>query len=126
MEEGRVEVRGGKGDAYWKALETKYQELRKSGCEGSEADVRVRMEGLKNLLAHVKGQKLDPDDSELRELELRLFEISLVSTCNMGLAEYLQFTSELRSVLKEQSQHWDMNSDSARVALYRLLYGSRS
>jgi hypothetical protein len=32
----------------------------------------------------------------------------------------------LRKFVKEQSQHWDMNSPSARDRIYRLLYGSRA
>ncbi|HEY6438137.1 MAG TPA: YiiX/YebB-like N1pC/P60 family cysteine hydrolase, partial [Ignavibacteriaceae bacterium] len=35
------------------------------------------------------------------------------------------FYSSLRKVIKEQSQHWDMNSTIAKNTLYRLLYGNR-
>ena len=114
-------------DAYWNALEAKYQELRKSGCKGAEADVRVRMEGLQKLLARINGQELRHDAPEFGETELRMFETApLVSACNTGLAEYLQFTADLRAAVKRQSQHWDMTSDAVRITLYRLLYGARS
>ena len=114
-------------DAYWNALEAKYQELRKSGCKDSETDVRVRMDDLQKLLMRINGQELGPDAREFSELELRLFEIGpLVSACNTGLADYLQFTADLRAAVKRQSEHWDMKSDAARNTLYRLLYGSRS
>jgi hypothetical protein len=113
-------------DAYWKALETKYQELRKSGCEGMEADVNARMAGLRKLLATINGQELSYDAPEFNEAELRMFETGpLVSACNTGHADYLQFTADLRASVKRQSEHWDMNSDAARTTLYRLLYGSR-
>jgi len=113
-------------DAYWNALEAKYQELRKSGCTGMEADVSARMEGLRKLLARINGQELSYDAPEFGEAELRMFEIGpLVSACNTGLADYLQFTADLRAAVKRQSERWDMKNDVARNTLYRLLYGSR-
>ena len=113
-------------DAYWKALEGKYQELRKSGCKDIEADVRVRMEDLRKLLASINGQELSHDAPEFSEAELRMFELApLVSACNTGLADYLQFTSDLRAAVKRQSERWDMRSDAVRTTLYRLIYGSR-
>ena len=113
-------------DAYWNALEQKYQELRKSGCKGAEADVSVRLSGLKKLLADINTKKLGPDAREFSELELSLFEAGpLVSACNTGLAEYLRFSADMRAEVKKQSERWDMKSDSARNTLYRMLYGSR-
>jgi hypothetical protein len=113
-------------DAYWNALESKYQELRESGCKGIEADVRVRMEGLQILLARINGQELSHTAPEFGEAELRMFEMApLVSACKTGLADYLQFAADLRAAVKQQSERWDMKSDAARTTLYRLLYGSR-
>jgi hypothetical protein len=113
-------------DAYWNALETKYKELRTSGCKGAEADVTVRLNNLTKRLADINGRKLGPDAPEFTELELSLFEAGpLVSACNTGLSEYLRFSADMRAEVKKQSEHWDMKSDTARNTLYRLLYGSR-
>jgi len=113
-------------DAYWNALETKYQELRQAGCMGAEADIHTRLEGLRKLLQRIDGLELGPDASEFSELELRMFETApLVSACNSGLAEYLGVSADMRATVKRQSERWDMKSDAARITLYRLLYGSR-
>ena len=113
-------------DAYWKALEAKYAELRQGGCSGVEADVRVRFNDLEKLLERINGLELTHDAPEFREAELRMFEVApLVSACNTGLAEYLQLASDLRAAVKKQSEHWDMKNDAVRSTLYRLLYGSR-
>jgi hypothetical protein len=113
-------------DAYWKALEAKYAEMRQAGCKGVEADVRVRFNNLEKLLAHINGQELTHDAPEFGEAELRMFEVApLVSACNTGLAEYLQLSSDLRAAVKQQSERWDMKNDAVRTTLYRLLYGSR-
>src|SRR3990172_6403484 len=34
--------------------------------------------------------------------------------------------TDLRTIIKRQSEHWDMNSDASRIMLYRLLYGARA
>jgi hypothetical protein len=84
------------------------------------------MEGLRKLLTRINGQELSHDAPEFGEAEVRLFEIGpLVSACNTGLADYLQFTADLRAEVKRQSERWDMNNDAVRATLYRLLYGSR-
>jgi hypothetical protein len=113
-------------DTYWTTLEKRYVDLRASGCKGAEEDVNVRLTGLKSLLARISGQKVSPEAAEFSELENGMFETApLVSACNRGLAEYLSLASEMRTVVKKQSETWDMKSESTRNTLYRLLYGSR-
>lgn len=114
-------------DAYWKALEAKYQELRKSGCKGTEAEVRVRMEGLQKLLARINGRELSHDAPEFAEFEQLMFETGpFVGACGTDVSEYIRLAEELRAAVKRQSQHWDMTSDAVRITMYRLLYGARS
>ena len=113
-------------DAYWNALEAKYQDLRQAACTGAEANILTRLEGLRKLLQRIDERELGPEASEFSELELRMFETApLVSACNAGLAEYLGFAADMRATVKRQSERWDMKSDAARITLYRLLYGSR-
>ncbi len=61
-------------DAYWNALEAKYQDLRQAGCTGAEANILTRMEGLRKLLQRIDERELGPEASEFSELELRMFE----------------------------------------------------
>lgn len=113
-------------DAYWNSLEAKFAELRQAGCNGADANVSARLEGLRRLLQRIDAQKLGPEAPEFSELELHMFGIApVVSACKISLAEYLRFTAEMRAAVKRQSEHWDINSDAARVTLYRLIYGSR-
>jgi hypothetical protein len=114
-------------DAYWQALEAKYQELRKSGCKETEAEVRVRMEGLQKLLARINAQDLSHDAPEFAEFEQLMFETGpFVGACGTNVPEYIQVAEQTRAAVKRQSQHWDMTSDAVRITLYRLLYGARS
>ena len=113
-------------DAYWITLEKRYVDLRASGCKGAEDDVKARVTSLKSLVARIGGQELSPDATEFDELENGMFETApLVSACNTGLTEYLSLASEMRTVVKKQSEAWDMKNAVTRNTLYRLLYGSR-
>jgi hypothetical protein len=56
-----------------------------------------------------------------------MFEIApKVAGCKTNTTEYIELITDLRKVVKDQSVHWDMNSDAARITLYRLLYGGRT
>jgi hypothetical protein len=56
-----------------------------------------------------------------------MFEIApKVAGCKTNTTEYIQLGTDLRKVVKDQSANWDMNSDAARITLYRLLYGGRT
>jgi hypothetical protein len=113
-------------DAYWKALEAKYRELRQNGCAGAEDKVRSDLEGMGEILQRINLQDLGPDAPEFSELEIRTFRIApLVSACTTNLDRYINFVSSMRAAVKRQSEHWDMKDDASRTTLYRLLYGSR-
>lgn len=113
-------------DAYWKSLEKMYADLIADGCGEVVEDVSARVNGLKSLLVRIGAQKLSPDAPEFDELEKAMFETApLVSACNTGVSEYLSLASEMRTVVKRQSENWGMQSDVTRITLYRLLYGSR-
>ena len=113
-------------DAYWEGLEERYQHLRQAGCAGVAEDGRDRLEGLRHLLQRIAAGEYRPEAEEFAELEQGMFELApLVSACGEGMAEYLLLAADLRTVVKHQSERWDMQSDAARTILYRLLYGTR-
>lgn len=113
-------------DAYWEGLEGHFRRLRQEGCAGVAEEVGVRLEGLRKLLKRIDAGQFDPDAAEFVELERDMFEVApLVGACGKGIADYLLFAADLRTVVKRQSEQWDMKSNAARITLYRLLYGSR-
>jgi hypothetical protein len=113
-------------DAYWNALETKYRETRQSGCADSDRNIAAQLQRGHSLLQKIGLKRLGPDAAEFDEIERHMFDMAtLVGACGTGLADYTRFVSDLRYAVKRQSEGWDMNSDAARVTLYRLLYGGR-
>ncbi|MDA8141581.1 MAG: YiiX/YebB-like N1pC/P60 family cysteine hydrolase [Desulfobacteraceae bacterium] len=114
-------------DAYWQALEAKYQELQRTGCGDAQHQLAADLAAAGRLLAQISQKELAPEASEFADLEQKMFEAApLVSSCNMRITEYIRFVTDMRGVVKRQSRHWDMNTDEARNTLYRLLYGGRT
>jgi len=114
-------------DFYWEALEAKYRQLQQSGCTDIQHQIGTELIKTAALLLQISQKQLGPDAPEFANLEKRVFEAGpLVSGCNMFIPEYIRFVTDMRAVVKQQSEHWDMNSDASRITLYRLLYGGRT
>jgi hypothetical protein len=114
-------------DAYWESLETKYQELRETGCKDMSLIIEADMLKLSALLRGIERQALSPESRVFDELEHQVFQTgAIVGGCRMQLPQYIQALVDLRAFVKKQSERWDMNSDASRITLYRLLYGGRT
>ena len=114
-------------DFYWEALEAKYRQLQQSGCTDIQNQIASEFMEAASLLLKISQQKLGPDAPEFPDLEKKIFEAGpVVSGCNVFIPEYIRFVTDMRAVVKRQSETWDMKSDAARITLYRLLYGGRT
>ena len=114
-------------DAFWDALEAKYRQLRQSGCTDIQHQIGTELINTAALLLQISQKQLGPEAPEFADLEKRVFEAGpLVSGCNIFITEYIRFVTDMRAVVKRQSEHWDMKSDTSRITLYRLLYGGRT
>jgi len=114
-------------DAYWNVLEARFQAARDSGCARLESRIEKEFFQTHHLLSQLASDTLAPDHSAFDEIEKIFFELGPnIAACPQKLPEYIQLQTRLRKLVKEQSQHWEMNSPSARDRIYRLLYGSRA
>ena len=114
-------------DFYWEALEAKYRQLQQSGCTDIQNQIATELIKTAGLLLQVSQKNLGPDAPDFADLEKRIFEAGpLVSGCNVLIPEYIRLVTDMRGVVKRQSELWDMNSDVSRITLYRLLYGGRT
>jgi len=114
-------------DFYWEKLEAKYRQMQQSGCQDIQNQLSYDLIEAGNLILKISQKSLDPEAPAFAELERKLFEVApLISGCNIFIPEYIRFVTDMRDVVKKQSEHWDMNSDAPRITLYRLLYGGRT
>lgn len=113
-------------DAYWQGLEQRYRVLRSGECRQAAEEVAANLDAARGLLQQIAATQLEPDAGEFTELERRIFELGpVVAACGVGASGYISLVTDVRSVVKQQSERWDMTSEQARVTLYRLLYGGR-
>lgn len=114
-------------DAYWMALESRYKMLKQQECATALPALHTKFNDLKKILSKIRQTQFLPEDPIFQELEVLVFEMApVVSACDTPVMEYIKLIADMRSVIKDQSIHWDMTSNDAPSTLYRLLYGSRA
>ncbi len=113
-------------DSVWKSLELKFISSNAEGCDKIKFTVDSLFKNSELLLSEISSEALDPSNEKFIELENNIFNIApFIPVCTQYFPDYINFYSNLRKVVKEQSRHWDMNSTIAKNTLYRLLYGNR-
>jgi len=116
-----------KQDTTWNALDASFRQARSIGCDGLKKliDGGFRQGG--RYLTTLAASQLGPDATIFTELEKNIFSLgALVAACPERLHDYIDLVTRTRSLLKRQSEHWDMNDRAARDRLYRLIYGGRA
>lgn len=113
-------------DSLWKSLELKFISANAGGCDKIKFTVDSLIKDSELLLKEISADILNPSDEKFITLENNIFNIApLIPVCNQYFPDYINFYSNLRKVIKKQSQNWNMNSTDAKNTLYRLLYGNR-
>ncbi len=116
-----------KQDEKWKALEKSFQEAREIGCRGLENRIGEGFRQSGRYLSALDVPAVRPDATVLARLETLTFGLGTgVAACPERLSDYVHLVTQTRSLLKRQSQGWDMNDATARDRLYRLMYGGRA
>jgi hypothetical protein len=113
-------------DSVWKSLELKFLSANVEGCDKIKFTIDSLLSNSEILLKEISAATLYPSDKNFITLENNIFNIApLIPACSQNFSDYINFYSNLRSVVKDQSVNWDMNSTEAKNTLYRLLYGNR-
>jgi hypothetical protein len=116
-----------KQDATWNALEASFRQARSIGCDGLKEPIDGYFHQGGRYLEILAASKLGPDATIFAELENTIFSLAtMVAACPKRLQDYIELVTKTRSLLKRQSEHWDLNDRDARDRLYRLIYGGRA
>jgi hypothetical protein len=116
-----------KQDARWEALEEQFVSLRAMGRGATESRVDSGIAHVASFLEVLASGKHEPNEPLLPTLEDAIFSLApAVAACPDRAPEYLTVIVRMRTLLKEQSLHWDMNDLATRQQMYRLLYGGRA
>jgi hypothetical protein len=114
-------------DAYWAVLEQGFARARAAGCESLAVQVEAELSATAGLIGELAAAQVSCTDPRLDSLEEMLFDLAVsVAACPQQMHAYLSLTATARAVIKDQSRHWQLGTQTARQRLYRLLYGSRA
>lgn len=113
-------------DNLWNSLELKFLWANAEDCDKIKFTIDSLLTHSEMLLNEISSNKVDPSDKKFITLENNIFNIApLIPTCTQYFSDYINFYSNLREVVKDQSINWDINSTKSKNTLYRLLYGNR-
>jgi len=116
-----------KQDTTWNALEASFRQARSIGCSGLKELINGGLRQGGRYLTTLAASQFGPDATIFTDLEKNIFSLgAVVAACPERLQDYIDLVTRTRSLLKRQSEHWEMNDRVARDRLYRLIYGGRA
>jgi len=114
-------------DEYWSYLESSFLSARTADRAVLVESIQSKLAIAYSMLNLCQDADIEPSSPLLLRLERIFFELSpLVAVETDYLADFVELRARLRTVIKNQSQNWDMNSADVRDRLYRLLFGART
>ncbi len=114
-------------DGTWNGLEASFRQARATGCNGLQETMDRGFREGGRYFTTLAATQFEPDAPIFAELEKNIFSLgTMVAACPERLQDYIDLVTKTRSLLKRQSEHWDMNDRGARDRLYRLIYGGRA
>ena len=114
-------------DLTWNALEASFRQARSLSCNGLKEPIDGDFRQGRRYLATLAALQFGPDAAIFTKLEKNIFSLgAVVAACPERLQDYIDLVTRTRSLLKRQSEDWDMNDRAARDRLYRLIYGGRA
>jgi hypothetical protein len=114
-------------DQLWTTLEKRFREARKLGCDKLKEQIDKTFNRIDDILNIMADSPKTPDDVNFIHLEKEMFNLApMIGACDPRLPEYIALCSRLRKTVKQHSMNWDMNVESSRNRIYRLLYGGRA
>lgn len=116
-----------KQDETWDALETSFREAREIGCRGIKTRADQGFRQSRRYLSTLSSGPVGPDSRVLGRLESLTFDLGTrVAACPERIREYIDLATRTRSLVKRQSERWNMDDRDVRDRLYRMLYGGRA
>ncbi|MCX6833481.1 MAG: YiiX/YebB-like N1pC/P60 family cysteine hydrolase [candidate division Zixibacteria bacterium] len=114
-------------DEYWSSLQNQFKEALQVGCPRLNSRIDSAFAKIATLTDSLNIKSYEPDDPIFAIIETTIFELGTeIGVCRDRLPQYMESFNQIRSAIKTQSTHWDMNSEASRIRLYRFLYGGRA
>ncbi|MBT3231319.1 MAG: hypothetical protein HN356_00745 [Calditrichaeota bacterium] len=113
-------------DKYWAYLESEFFKARSTETDSIDLQISEGFAEIEELLISMSSDSLPPASEIFSSIEDKFFNLASLVAANPTRFEFfLALYKMLRIQVKEQSRHWDMNSQQSRDTVYRILFGGR-
>jgi hypothetical protein len=114
-------------DAFWAELEAKLRTARGWSADERTARFNAALELVRQSVDQLAHTRLPPGAPEFEAAETNCFELApIAAACPERVADFLAVATRMRHLVKQQSEHWPLDSAAERQRVYRLLYGGRA
>ena len=114
-------------DAQWLQMEELFRQAKQMDSIKLDSLINNYKAIAENDVANLETKNTNATDSAWQKLQNNFFIIaSLVAVKQNQIPWITDYYNRLRNLIKQQSQHWDMNVPAERNAVYTLLYGLRA
>lgn len=114
-------------DAQWKEMEELFRQAKE--MDSTKLDSRINSYKIiaENELTLLQNKNTVSQDSGWLRIVNNFFKLaSLVAVRQLQIPWITNYYNRLRNLVKQQSQHWDMNEPASQNTVYTLLYGLRA
>ena len=114
-------------DAQWIQMENQFRQAKQMDTVKLDSVINVYKTIAEAALIALQNKNTSAQDSGWVKIENNFFILaSLVAVRQSQIPCITDYYNRLRNLVKQQSQHWDMNEAASRNTVYTLLYGLRA
>jgi hypothetical protein len=114
-------------DAQWKEMEELFRQAKQMDTAKLDSVIDIYKKNAEQEFVALQNKNIPAADSAWMMTENNFFKLaSLVAVRQQQIPWITDYYNRLRNLVKQQSQHWDMNEPASRNMVYTLLYGLRA
>ena len=114
-------------DAQWKEMEELFRQAKQMDTVKLDSVINVYKANAEKEIIVLQNKSTPAGDSAWLKTENDFFKLaSLIAVRQPQIPWITDYYNRLRMLVKQQSQHWDMNEPASRNTVYTLLYGLRA
>lgn len=114
-------------DAQWKEMEELFRQAKQMDTIKLDSVINIHKINAEKEFIILQNKNTSAQDSAWLQTENDFFKLaSLIAVRQQQIPWMTDYYNRLRNLVKQQSQHWDMNEPGSRNAVYILLYGLRA
>ena len=114
-------------DAQWLQMEELFKQARQMDSIKLDSVIHMYKTIAESELIALQNKSTPAQDIAWMNIENNFFKLAAqVAVCQSQIPWITDHYNRLRNLVKQQSQHWDMNEPASRNTVYTLLYGLRA